>query len=1001
MFTQLDKSLYICKNNIFTINTITHKMSLTQLGYTIQNDGFVFCNDESQAKNKVEWLYLKESEKFPVRPSAIFFRRFYKNDEAEKPYHSEPSVCIFDVKNTFFNSELHKQLHAALWSAGRNEIYILQGTTRLDIINARKPAAKLGDNDVTLEHEDLLLVKETLEKYDAFKYSIHLFQSGIFWEQDDFKSRIEGNSSPYEFLLKHLLEARKKIHSEVQHELSKQTIDKLLIISILVKFLEEIKVDEDKHTLNEIYQKHDIESKTFAEAIESHKIFDILDELSKEFNGKIFDQFSDVEKQFIQTIDLKSLAQFLDANINIPSQQYFIWKQYDFKFLPAEVISSIYENFTGEGEKGVVYTPIHLVNLMIDESMPLDNAKLFENGDFKVLDPACGSGVFLVAAYKRLLQWWFINNEKPIDSKTAKRILEKNIFGVDIEETAVLVSVFGLTTTLLDRLSPKEIWNNLKFKDLSKDNIEETNFKNWINENKESKEKYFDLIIGNPPFNPSKKGIITAKDFKKLLNKSVPGNKLSLMFLESALYFGKKVCMVIPSNVFLYNKSKPNHQYRERIFTDYTVEKIYDFTHLRRVLFHKTADTPVLSLMINNEVSEHQPIEHIVIKRQFQSEQKMRFEIDNYDGHIVPFQRAIDETKHFVWKTNLLGGGLLFHLIYRLSLLRTLGEFINDKKRFNNWNYNVGYIKKHKNKIKVEASFITGQKTIKSKSFEEDGTFTMEVEQSQTFTETRTESLFSPPHIIFQLVLKSKIPMAFVDEYLCFNSSFVGISSKNDDKEELLDIYNKLYKDEKSSSLYSAFIVSTSSKNLVYHETTLVKEDIDALPFPKNKDYLELSKTEVFIQNDVLNYYRHLAKSPDGDGKVLFEAITRKDAQLKQFGETYCDAMNEIYETDTQTWQIGTVTQTPNFTIYRIGFGEKESLKYQYEKEKTDDVFAFISNDLQNAGVRFTRVVRYYKHENGFDFVCFIKPNARRYWLNSIALRDAGNTYMDFKKAGF
>jgi type I restriction-modification system DNA methylase subunit len=952
----------------------------------------------------VEWLYLKESEKFPIKPSAIFFRRFYKNNESEKPYHSEPAVCIFDVENNFFDSELHKQLHAALWSVGRNEIYILKEKTRLDIINTRKPAAKFGDNDVTLEHDDLLLVKESLEKYDAFKYSTHLFQSGTFWEQDDFKKRIEGNSSPYEFLLEHLMEARKKIHSEaVEYKLSKKTVDKLLIISILVKFLEEIKVDEDKHTLNEIYQKHQIQS--FAKAIENHKIFDILDELALAFNGKIFDQFTEIEKVQIQKVDLISLAQFLTADIDIPTQQFFIWKQYDFKFLPAEVINSIYENFTGEGEKGVVYTPIHLVNLMIDEVMPLDNAKLFENENFKVLDPSCGSGVFLVAAYKRLLQWWFINNEKPIDSETAKRILEENIFGVDIEATAVLVSIFGLTTTLLDRLSPKEIWNNLKFKDLSKENIQECNFKDWISNHKKNKEKYFDLIIGNPPFNASSKGTITAKEFKTLLNKTVSGNKLSLMFLESALYFGKKVCMIIPSNIFLYNKASTNQAYRERIFTDYTVEKIYDFTHLRKVLFHGKADTPVLALTINNQSSEYQPIEHIVVKREFQSEEKMRFEIDDYDRHLVPWQRAIDEAKHFVWKTNLLGGGVLFHLIYRLSLLRSLKGFIDEKAKENReWLYRSGYKIGGKTK-KTKFDYINqGDKII---NVDEEGNLTIDLDGENTdmFESSPAAFMYEPPFIVFDQILgNDSIPTSFVEnyhkQYLYFNRDFVGISAPKSEVETLEKIFNAFTKTH--AKLYQLVTLVNSGSAMILLETAIRKADIDSLPFPKNQDYLKLSNTEEFIQNDVLNYYRHLGKSPNDDGKILFESIIKKDPQLMQFGKTYCDTMNEFYETETQNWQVGTVTQIPNFTIYRIGFGDKNGLEFNVELENNDSIFSnLIYNDLENAGVRFTRVIRYYKHENGYDFVCFIKPNARKYWLNSIALHDATDTYMDIKNSGY
>jgi type I restriction-modification system DNA methylase subunit len=983
-------------------------MALIQLGYTINNDGFVLCEDENQAKNKVEFLYLKECKKLPLTPSAVFFRRFYKDSNSTIPYHSEPSVCIFNTKESFFNTKEHKELHRALWSAGRNDIYIIQTPTRIDIINARRPAEVNQEKELTLKSNYLHLAKGLLEKFNDLRFSTHLFSSGLFWEQPDLANAIDENSMPHLFLLNHLVAARKELHKEAKKEnLENATIDKLLIISILVKFLEEIKDDNGKHTLKAIYKKLKIGSEQFADVIKNGKIFKVLDELSKEFNGKIFDQFSDEEKENIQKANLKSLIQFLEANIEISTQQFFLWEQYNFKYLPAEVISSIYENFTGDDEKGVVYTPIHLVNMLVDEVMPLDKYELFKDESFKVLDPACGSGVFLVAAYKRLLQWWVINNNQAIDSQTARRILENNIYGVDIEETAVLVSIFGLTTALLDRLSPKEIWNNLKFKDLSAGNIEEANFKDWINNNKEKKEKYFDIILGNPPFNASSKGTITKKDFKEVLSKEVPGNKLALMFLESALYFSKKVCMIIPSNVFLYSKARTSHQYRKQIFTDYTVEKIYDFTHLRRVLFHKTADTPVIALTINNQPSEYQSIEHIVVKRQFQSEHKMRFEIDYYDNHIVSYDKAINEKAHFIWKTNLLGGGRLFHLIYRLSLLRTLKEFINEKKKEGfKWLYQSGYKIGGKTK-KKKASFIeNGDKII---TVHENGSYDIspEGEETDMFESFPPEIIYKPPFIIFdQVIGNNNIPLSLVEnyhkDYIYFNRDFVGIRAPKND----LDILRKIHEQIRNISprVYQLSALVNSGSMMVILETAIRKQDIDNLPYPKNENYLKLSSEEKLIQDDVLNYYIHLGKAitKNGKGKILHQPIREQDEQLKDFGATYCNAMNEIYATEESEWQIGTVKQTSNFLVYQIGFGKKDGLKYQFIREESDDTIqSLIDNDLENSGVRFNRIVKYYNHIDGYDCIFFIKPRAKRYWLNSIALRDADDTFMDLKKSGY
>ena len=897
---------------------------LTELGFTTEN-GLVHNLDEAQ--NNVERLYIEEVKKLPLPADAVFFRRFYKSDNDKQSYSSVPTVCIFKQFDSFFNTELHKGLHAALWSAGKIDIYIILGDNRIDIINARRPAKRTG-KDVSLEGEDLVLVEKALKEFERSKYSAHLFGSGTFWDQSDFREKIDGNSNPYNFLLDYLMEARAQLFTNKTLGLDPATIDKLLITCILVKFLEEIKDDNGKHTLKDIYKKYNIGTETFEEGISKGVCVDILGDLSIEFNGKIFDTFYENELTKIRKTNLIPIANFLRSDIDIQTNQLFIWKQYSFKHLPAEVISAIYENFiqaeaerNGERKKGVVYTPLHLVNLLIDEVMPLDKPELFQNNDFKVLDPACGSGVFLVAAYKRMLQWWTINNWQRTGQITypnqtiAKQILEDNIFGVDIEKVAALVSIFGLTTAFLDKLTPKEIWNNLRFKDLSEKNIQGINFTTWARTAKEH-EVQFDLVIGNPPFNPSAQGTITNKDLKKLTGKKVPGNKLALKFFEAALFFGKKVCMIIPSNVFLYNKNQSSHAYRQEVFTHHTVGKIYDFTHLRRGLFHKTAEIPVIALIVKNTPSQHQSIEHVIVKRELLSEQKTRFEIDYYDKHQVRWDWATDEKKHFVWKTNLLGGGRLFHLVYRLSLLETLGKFLTKKEKNENWIYSSGYKVYHKNRTRIPAAFITNKKTIKPNTFNEQGHFEEMVEESELFAEPRKKELFTNPHIIFKLVLErlsSKIPIAYVKEHLCFNITFAGISSPQKDEEELYNIYRRLHKNKISSKLFQTFILGVSPRVIVSHETSILKEDIDNLPYPENEKYLIPSKEETIIIHDVLNYYRHLGKSiaKNSAGKILHEPITPKE--LEAFGATYCHALNDIYAENGKSWQAGQVLQTPNF----------------------------------------------------------------------------------------
>ncbi len=77
-------------------------------------------------------------------------------------------------------------------------------------------------------------------------------------------------------------------------------------------------------------------------------------------------------------------------------------------------------------------------------------------------------GIFLVNAYKRLIQWWQIKNEwKEPTVEILKSIMENNIYGLDLKGEAIEVAKFSLSLALCEILSPKVIWNDLRFDNLS------------------------------------------------------------------------------------------------------------------------------------------------------------------------------------------------------------------------------------------------------------------------------------------------------------------------------------------------------------------------------------------------------------------------------------------------------------------------------------------------------------------------------------------------------
>ena len=149
--------------------------------------------------------------------------------------------------------------------------------------------------------------------------------------------------------------------------------------------------------------------------LRGNDIVGLLSALNVKFNGGIF-KISPKEEMEIKAIDFHIIADALDGNKDFDGQ-ISIWRYYDFNLLPIEFISRLYERFVTsvDGKQkstGAFYTPPHLARLLIDELLPFNKEIDFEN--FKILDPSCGSGIFLVLAYKRLITLWMLNNNKQI-----------------------------------------------------------------------------------------------------------------------------------------------------------------------------------------------------------------------------------------------------------------------------------------------------------------------------------------------------------------------------------------------------------------------------------------------------------------------------------------------------------------------------------------------------------------------------------------------------------
>ena len=971
-------------HNVMPNQTLVKNLRLLDFETESAASGLLFTNRDYRSDTNVsfdEILTLNLAQE--LKASAVYFRRIEGRS-------SVPQIFIYDNSDKIISQDDLNDIHKKLWSSGTVPLYYVFDKIEVRIFNCRKPV-----NETTLKSEEfktLSLVSDIHSKYKT--YSASLFKNGSFWELQENKNHFNLNNSSY----KKLIEGLKKIRDEFVRGQNELICNKLLVLSIFVKYLEERKDKKENRVLPIGYFNKYEGATCFCDVLRNNKGIQFFKDLGKDINGKIF-KLTKQEEDGITKLIQSKLADFLDARQD--NHQYVFWKLYDFNYLPVELISRIYEEFIPK-RKDITYTPAHLVDFMIDECMPINVPK----DNIKLIDVSCGSGIFLVAAFKRIVQWWQKEQYKDTgeikspDIRRVKSILSSSIYGVDIEPEAVKLTIFSLMVALCDMLEPKKAWSELiaeKLVDLS-ENIISQDFFDFVKTNKR-----FNLVIGNPPFNPpvdekdrneeKKKrdkywnDITTTKvelDFK------IPDKNIALLFLQQAMKLldkGGLLSLVIPSGPFLYNKTL---QHRRNFLKKYNVPQIVDFSSLTGVLF-EGRNYPVVVLFAQNVPPNDKDILHVTIRRTKTAKEKLFFEIDKYDLYYVPKELAKQE--QLIWKSNLLGSGHLYALLKRLQGLRTLEKYLKEKKKNQGWFYGEGYVV---GKGGRKASHLTNQRMIPTDKFNADVIKNTDIvtEYAKTFYRTaeKNKAIFKQPHILIRE--SPALPVAFSEDYLIFKNEIVGIHAP-DGKSKLMALRNDIILNRK---LYKMYLLAMSGRAGVSRSSySILKRDIMALPYPEDFNELKLSKAEKIICDDVIEYYaEQLAKNEE----ATVNTKTANRQAIKDFVKVFCDSLNSIYkEKGKQFYPLEHIEST-SFICLPVAYGNLNKPKIlpvaQKKQIENGDLSCLIENQ-QDKRVLYKRIIKYYQP----DMVYLVKPKILRYWLKSIALRDANEVFTDLVNSGY
>jgi len=554
------------------------------------------------------------------------------------------------------------------------------------------------------------------------------------------------------------------------------------------------------------------------------------------------------------------------------------WDDFNFAHIPIGVLSQVYETFSRQWDEvnaektSVYYTPKNVARLLVEEAL----AGVKNPEDARVLDAACGAGVFLVLAFRHLVRLhWQKTGQRP-DKNTIHRILYQQIRGFDISESALRLAALALYITAIEVNGttrppkilkfPRALKNEVLFNFGPKDATERKHgfvLGSLSPDVPAAFNGQFDVVVGNPPWTRLRPtaGIKDGKaeeqarhaainrEFTMIAQRvlrarqldaeadqySNPDNNPDLPFLWRAAEWGKPggmIAMALPARIIL-KQSGQGKVARDAMLRGLTVMGILNGSDLEKTAVWPNMDLPFMLLFARNARSDaHHQFYFVTPVRENPLCEKAEFRIDYQAAQAVPVQAAI--AKPWLLKTLGVGTTLDVEVLEKLLAADPLrvGQVWNNAGLMSGEGYNISpSLKQH------QADHLHN---LPDFELPENG-FAIEFNQLQTWKQKhrrdkahapRDVKLYRAPLVIVPQTPGEgrDRPKACLSKHrrVAFSKSFYGYSTAGNSDTEILAplLYLAMH-----SLLWQHFYLTNSSRIGASYRTIL-KEDLDAFPFP-------------------------------------------------------------------------------------------------------------------------------------------------------------------------
>ncbi|RLK06700.1 Eco57I restriction-modification methylase domain-containing protein [Tenacibaculum discolor] len=985
-----------------------------------------------------DYAHLSESQQSVLSDIKYFgIDKVYFSTDTDS--NSYPSIFLKEVDS--FNSDVLFEItniHRLIWNYKKVLFFYVYSDTEIRIYNCSEKPLIITEEKKDLNSE---LKKIELKSYEfkderALEELSNLFStisvdSGVIWTIEEaytIREKINLQRRVDKYLVKSLINTAKQLQSE---GLGINAIHKIIMRSLFLLYLEDRGATDEK-----FYSQIKNGAKSYFDILDNDSdTYTLFNKLQEHFNGNVFTIDEDEQ---ITVSQLKLIKKcFISGNDDNYGQiQLFDnWRLFDFSIIQIELLSEIYENFLSEinpelkQKTGTYYTPPSLVELILNEKLPV--SKQEKKYRLKVLDPSCGSGIFLVQSFKRLVKRYENKHGKKLtDFNILKKILLENIYGIEIHPQSIKVTAFSLYLALVDNLNPKTLWQNKDYRlpylinnpdDLSlKKQGSNLYCRDTIDTNEEIENIEFDLVVGNPPFGT--KDLLPS--IRNYCNKYGFAKEMVLPFLHKSIKFSPngEIALIFNTKV-LTNTGSTYSNFRQWIFNDCYVEKVYNFSILRNAkknfggqLFG-SATGPISIVYYRNNPPENKSdkVIYYAPKTYIKSNVIEGVSIDPTDVKYIP-RVECQKKDTSIWKIAMWGSLKDLEFLKRLIKKHPSIKGFLKKESID---YGVGFeLSSPNDKLNTEIKNLPIH-TPKNIDYYYTPVPSKRIENIK-FRRLGKQEAYMTQHILLNEGVKVNevtnslsVMSSFVEYKSAYTKGIVGVFSRKDDFDTLKIL--TLYLNS-SFIKYFAFLTTSSwgiERDVVKHKelfqapyilsnidqktnkkllnlfNQLLKEKKEIIQVKSDVEeqvqeliFNNFSRRERFIVDDLINNIDLFHKGEKS--RMLLPVVN-----VKNYSEVILNELNNF---------LSGQNIYANITTYEIHrFSPLMMIKVSFESSKKE-IFQSdedISNALKkidkhlwekkSTNIYFRKKLNYKRN----DSIYLIRPNQRRFWSEAIALDDA------------